>query len=282
MSVAPPWLLDHAPYVPFMERRTAHPPGLMPLDMTHWTVRHADFDAQMLRRAEVMRDHADIVIGSRHEAEEPGVELLAMLKEHLGMDPGITPLEEFCVWTAIAHMVAEDFCLMVPDTASGEYKLAGAILCFPSRWLLSEKLGRPMTVIHDPVPDYDDLLARRVNRVFNVLHVDRPLVRVNWLVHADPELFLPLGVDEKQTDRSQNVDAIYLRTERQTLVRLPESKAVAFGIKTSVTPLACLSPAEAAGLKAALEGYHGDEIAYRSGSPVLDRARRQLAEIACA
>lgn len=274
-----PWLMDHAPYTPFMTPRTAKAPGLMPLDMSAWTVRHSDFAAQMERRRSVLRDHADVAIGSMHEAEEPALELLSMLKAHLGLDPEIAPIEEYCAWTAMAHLVAEDFCLLVPDDASGEYKLVGAILCFPSRWLLSEKLGRPMTIIHDPVPDYDDVLARRVNRVFAALHVDRPVVRVNWLVHQDPELFLPLGREEKRDAPPPESGPCYLRTERQTLVRLPRTKAIAFGIKTSVCPVTCLSQAQARSLFDAIAGEDEDVLKYRGGSE-RDSARDQLARIA--
>lgn len=280
MTRAPDWLLDHAPYTPFMQPRTAKPPGLSPLDLAEWTVRHADFDAQMRRRREILRDDPEIAIGSLHEGEDPALELLSMLKAHLGLDPAITHLEEFCAWTAMAHLVAEDFCVLLPDAASGEYRLVGAILCFPSRWLLSEKLGRPLTIIHDPVPDYDDTLARRVNRVFEALRVDRPLVRCNWLVHSDPELFLPLGQNQKRhLPRARAEGPVYLRTERQTLLRLPESKAVVFGIKTSITPAECLTPEQASGLYHAIGGEDDEVLKYRGGS-AQDHARSVLAEIA--
>lgn len=280
MTEAPDWLLDHAPYTPFMQPRTAKPPGLSPLDMAEWTVRHADFDAQMRRRHEVLRDAPEVAIGSLHEGEDPALELLSMLKAHLGLDPKITQVEEFCAWTAMAHLVPEDFCILLPDEASGEYKMVGAILCFPSRWLLSEKLGRPLTIIHDPVPDYDDALARRVNRVFEVIDERRPMVRCNWLVHSDPELFRPLGRFEKRNvPRARTGGPIYLRTERQTLIRLPESKAVVFGIKTSITPAEYLKPDQARGLHDAIGGEDDDVLKYRGGS-AQQHALRVLAEIA--
>lgn len=273
-----PWLLDHAPYTPFMEARTTHPPGLSPLDMAQWTVRDPDFDAQMARRREVMAEHPETVIASTHAGEEPGLELLSMLKGNLGLDPALTLQEEYCAFTAIGHLVAEDFCLLVPDEASGEYRLASAILCFPSRWLLSEKLDRPLTVIHDPVPDYDEALARRVNRVFEALHVDRPLVRVNWLVHAVPELFLPLGLSDKLMAAADASGPIYLRTERQTLVRLPRTRAVAFGIKTSITPIDRLTGAQSHALMTALGGIDDEAIVYRAGSRLMGEAILRLKE----
>ncbi len=242
----PPWVLLKAPYVPFMDPRTARPPGLSPLKMADWTVQDADFAPQMARRREIMRNHSERVIAATSEAEPAELELLTMLNTHLGDGPRKLTLKElFCPLTAMAHLVCEDFCIMLPDAASGEYRLAAAILCFPARWLLAEKMGRPLTIIHDAVPDYDDDLARRVNRVFEAVRSDRPLVRVNWTVHPTAKLFLPLGLSDKLMMEPDPGGRLYLRTERQTLIRLPETGAVVFGIKTSVSPLTSLEPGEA-------------------------------------
>lgn len=281
-------VLDHAPYTPFMEPRTARPPGLLPLDMPEWTVRHADSDAQMAYRRELLARHPDLVLGALHEGEEPALELLEMLLAHLG-DPRPPTLEErFCALTAIGRLVAEDFCLLVPDAASREYRLVGAVLCFPSRWLLSEKLGRPLTPIHDPVPGYEGL-ARRVNRVFETLRAERPLVRVNWSVHPTAELFLPQSEGHKTPDAATPTAAdiaadarFFLRTERQTLVRLPRTGAVAFGIRTSVTPVERLSPPVAQGLADALAGLGDGMVAYKGGRARVDAAIARLGELACA
>lgn len=275
-------LLDPAPYTPFMEPRTARPPGLAPLDMSTWTVRHADFDAQMAYRRRLLARYAHVVLGAIHEGEDPAEELLEMLLAHLGHSRPLTLQERFCQLTAIGRLVAEDFCVLVPDAASGEYRLAAAVLCFPSRWLLSEKLGRPLTPIHAPVPDYAGDLARRVNRVFETLRPDRPLVRVNWSVHPTPELFLPQGETCKSAEYlPEPVPRFYLRTERQTLVRLPRTGAVAFGIKTSVTPVEALAPTVAGGLADALRGLGENMVGYKGGRARIDAAIARLQEIAC-
>lgn len=279
--MTPPWVLPKAPYLPFMDPRTARNPGVAPLDPAEWTVRHADFQAQMVRRRQILRDHADVVIAARSEAEPAELELLSMINAHLGDGPrALTLKERFCPLTALGRLVAEDFCILLPDQASGEYRLAAAILCFPSRWLLSEKMGRPLTVIHDPVPDYDDSLARRVNRLFAALRPGRPLVRVNWTVHPTAELFLPLGLSDKQMMVSEPGGTLYLRTERQTLVRLPQSGAVVFGIKTSLSPLESLEPREARVLLGLIRGLDAAERAYRGRDEVHARKIEMLEELA--
>src|SRR3546814_12081030 len=56
------------------------------------------------------------------------------------------------------RLVQEDLCLMTAE--GGAWRLAAASLCFPSRWRLADQLGRPMAAIHDPVPGFNDRLAR--------------------------------------------------------------------------------------------------------------------------
>ena len=286
-------LVAPAPYAPFMDRRTEGPPGLSPLDKAEFIVVHDDFADQMRYRTELLAAHPDIVLGCLPEGRAPADELLQMLLKHLAgrtdyavsdvvrRPDGVTveidrerPLETIC------HLASEDFCLLLPDAASREYRLVAAILCFPSRWLLSEKLGRPMTVIHEPVPRYDDTLARRVNRVFETLRADRPLVRVNWLIHATPELYLPLGLSDKLMTEADPTGPLYLRTERQTLVRMPETGAVCFGIKTSVTPLEDLRPDEAAALSAALGRLDPETVLYKGAEQLMATAQARLDRIA--
>ena len=75
-----------------------------------------------------------------------------------------------------------------------EHVLTGACLCFPASWALSEKLGRPLIGIHRTVPVYQEDLARRVQRMFDVIRVDQPLWRMNALVYANPALHQPATV----------------------------------------------------------------------------------------
>ncbi len=113
------------------------------------------------------------------------------------------------------------------------------------------------------------------------MRVERPLVRVNWLLHSDPELFLPLGRAEKRVPRAYAEGPLYLRTERQTLVRLPRTQAVAFGIKTSVTPIEALEPQIALGLRDALGDLDRGTLGYRAGTDMIGYAMGELDRIAC-
>lgn len=291
-----PILLAPAPYLPFLEPRIAHPPGLMPLGIEDWVITHGDFAAQMAYREHLLAACPEVVLAAEPAAAAPARETLALLAEHLrhrhgyGAEPGAlrrpdgvrVPLDAEVPFRTMARLVADDICLMLPDPASGEYRLAGAALLFPARWSLREKLTRPLTAIHDPVPDYDDTLARRVNRVFEAIRVDRPLWRINWLVHPTHELHQPVESAEKAAPLPEPtaLGPLYLRTERQTLRRLPGSGAVVFGIKTSVTPIEALEPAVAGGLSRAIARLDPDTVAYRMGAFAYDTIIARLDALA--
>ncbi len=263
-------MLDQCPYAPFLEPRTARAPGLMPLGDLPLTVRDADFAAQMAERRRLLAEVPETVLACLAEGAAPAGELARLL----GLEG-----EGLAALRAMGAATAEDWCLLLPDAASGEYRLVAGLLCFPSRWSLAEKLGRPITAIHAPVPDYDAELARRVNRVFEAIRPGRALWRVNWLVHPTAELHLPLREGEKTAVVPDPSGTLYLRTERQTLTRLPETGAVAFGIKTSVCPLSALTPAEAAALAREYAALDGETLAYRSGGDLQARALARLGEI---
>ena len=107
------------------------------------------------------------------------------------------------------------------------YTLEAASLCFPSRWRLIDKIGKRMVDIHSPVPDYENKLARPVDRFFDKLDINKPVWRVNWSLTDDPDLYQPIR--KTSTDYSRNInsknagDLIFLRCERQTLRRLPHT-----------------------------------------------------------
>ncbi len=132
----------------------------------------------------------------------------------------------------LARLVQEDLCLM--QRRGDEHVLAGAALCFPASWTLTEKLGRPMVSIHLPVEEYDATLARRVQRLLDGVRDGAPLWRSNALWYDDPALYQPRAENAPRPETPVAASFGYLRSERQCLVRLPQSNAVAFSIHTYV------------------------------------------------
>lgn len=171
------------------------------------------------------------------------------------------------------RLVQDDLCVIQPDDAAGPL-LAAAVLCFPSRWRLDEKIGRPLAAVHAPVPHYADRLARPVDRFMRQIKPGHIAARLNWSVLDDPALFQPAGkwrqgLNPGVTEANAG-DTLFLRVERQTLRRLPRSGAVLFGIHVHVYPLtvAITTPALAAGLAAAVRALPDTTAHYKSLPPI--------------
>ena len=252
-----PHLNARLPVIPWLDPPAWRLPGLQPLGDAPWLMRTDSFAAQMALRDRLIAEATDRVHALRPEAEEAARECLDLVLATLdpaysrdgtrvtrpdGIAVDIDPAQPLLT---AGQLVQEDLCLMVPGSA--EHRLGGAILCFPAGWSLDEKIGRPLTRIHAPIREYDDDLARRVQRVFDGIRVERPMWRANAILHHTAELHTPRREADPVVRRP---DAPFLRSERQTLRRLPRTGAVVFTILTSVVRVTDL-PTDA---RAALEG----------------------------
>ncbi len=78
-------------------------------------------------------------------------------------------------------------------------------------------------------------VARRVQRLFDGVRVDQPIWRNNMLGYDDPDLFQPRRESDPSRDAThRSAVALYKRAERQTILRMPRSKAVVFAIHSYV------------------------------------------------
>ena len=232
----PPWLHQHMPYDP----RPVRMPGMAPCAMDDWLRVDEAFAPQLALRDELVANQPGDVIaenGCAAAAELLDVVLaqLASAKgyvvenDHLCRPDGIKiAIDRACPMATLARCCQEDFCLLAPSPHG--HTLTAAALCFPAHWTLAEKLNQPLVAIHTPVVSYDDGLARRVQRLFDAVRVDQPLWRHNGLRYEDPTLFQPSGVDNPRRKRPER--QLYLRSERQSLLRLPVTGAVVFAIHT--------------------------------------------------
>jgi hypothetical protein len=169
------------------------------------------------------------------------------------------------------RLVQEDLCL-IQNSNEGPVFTA-AVLCFPSRWRLLDKIGKPLSAVHGPVPLYADRLAGPVNRFMRHLKPGHIAARLNWSLLDDPALFQPGGkwrADGNAGITARNAGSrVFLRVERQTLRRLPVSEAVLFGIRVHVYPLERVidRPDRAAALAAAVQALPAEIQHYKSLLP---------------
>jgi hypothetical protein len=167
------------------------------------------------------------------------------------------------------RLVQEDLCII--DVNGPAPVLAAAILCAPSRWRLAEKIGRPLALVHETVPLYADRLSGAVDRFMNALRAGRMAERLNWSVVDDGALFQAggkhFGTAHNDAITVDNAPAsLFLRVERQTLVRLPQSGCVLFAIHVHSYPLARILavPGAAADLAAAVQALPDALSSYKS------------------
>jgi hypothetical protein len=134
------------------------------------------------------------------------------------------------------RLVQEDLCLIQNDDPGPLF--TAATLCFPSRWRLLDKIGKPLAAVHGPVPLYGERLAKPVDRFMRHVKPSHIASRLNWSLLDDPALFQPGG--KFRTDPSLAITAanagarVFLRVERQTLRRMPATEAILFAIRVQV------------------------------------------------
>lgn len=232
------------PVRPWSEERTRRLPGLNPLNPCQWLVVDDVYGEQMSYRDHLVEHHFPVVFACMDVAGSAASELLELVIESVTEIQGFSRRGDLVTrpdgvsvqldgrhpLAIVGRLVQEDFCIL--QKIGSEHVLTAAILCFPASWSLDEKLGRPLTSIHDPIPDYDGRVARGVQRVFDALVPERPLWRANNLVYDDPDLFQPRRENARRSRPGEGRK--WIRVELQTLRKLPASKAVVFGIHTWV------------------------------------------------
>ncbi|MFN5995666.1 MAG: heme-dependent oxidative N-demethylase family protein [Paracoccaceae bacterium] len=256
-----PILQDRLPLHPWANPATRRLPGIQPVEGRDWLRVDEAYSGQMALRDRLIAARPEVVHALLPDARSAAEELYHTILDWLAAEPGFTltdthvtrpdgvtvPLDPNQPLLTLGRLVQQDLCLMQSNGA--EYDLTGAILCFPASWTLAQKLGRPMTGIHQPVEIYDEALAARVHRLLSAIRPDQPLWRMNFFTYDDFLLHHPRVEGDW---RRQPTGKSYVRCERQTLVRLPETQAVLFAIHTIVVDANQISPEDYAALREAM------------------------------
>ncbi len=267
---------DEAPARPFAI-------GITPLGDRPWLVVDDRLQPYLAEKQRLMAMHPDKVYMAETETATAQVEVLARVadwqvtrypdafeqtnKGVLARNAPALP-EDAPTLVRAAMLCAED--LVIMRKGDDGWRIAAASLSFPSSWRLAEKFSRPMEAIHEPVPGYGGGTrnAALINRIFDNLAPDQPVIRGNWSVYGDDRLHYP---DAHAGERSADLPAgtLFLREERQTLTRLPGTGDILFTILITVGPLMDLAASaagrsRAAALSAGLKAMKPEELAYKS------------------
>lgn len=219
-------------------------PGVQPLEDGDWLSVDEAYSAQVAYRRRLIQLKREDVLWHSADAQDAVDELFEVTVALLpGLGFGLSSRHVFCPdgteidrdadhgLAVLGACLQEDLCIL--QKLEDEHVLMAAIVCFPASWRLSEKAGRPLTAIHEPVDSYDTGLAKRVQRLFDGVQPGRPLWRNNFLYYKDPDLHQPRS--EQGAVREQPAPGVgYIRAERQCIFRLPKTRAVIFTIHSYV------------------------------------------------
>ncbi len=247
-----PVLHDHLPKAPWLDPAVWRLPGVQPLAPQDWLIRDEAFAGQMALRDRLIAERPRDVHDIMPTATEAALECLDLTLQHLKMDTGYQiegdrvrrpdgvsiTIDRAAPLVTIGKLQQADVCLL--EASPQGHVLTGAILCFPAQWTLAEKMGHPLGRIHVPVETYTPEIEMRVQRLFDAIRPGQVLWRANAFLYDTPTLYAPKTEREKMSRGCKGVGD-FVRSERQTLRRLPKRNAVVFTIHTYMMPTDRLS-----------------------------------------
>lgn len=207
-----------------MTNEFRHRVGTRPLDAAQWLLSDAETEPTIAMKHELLRTRRSEVVALLESGEDAAHEAAQLVADFAGkklQSTGIDALVE------AALMVADDLVIMKSVVVAG-------VVCSPSRWRLSTKLGQDMLAVHRPVAKYAEQVGGAVDTTMARLKGDQPLVRSNWTIEDHCALFQPVGPTEPLVSDPSH---LWVRMERQTLRALPLCGGSMFTIRTYQQPI---------------------------------------------
>ena len=211
-----------------------HRLGTFPVEIANWLLRDAEFDLTIQLKKKLLATRRSEVVGLQPGGEDVAQEAAQLVSAWAGVELTSTGIDAL---VEASLLVADDLAVLQPvksQDGSEQLLLNAAVVCCPSRWMLSEKMGHNMLAIHEPVAKYADHVGAAVDTYFQRLTVEKPVWRSNWIIQDHPALFqpqIPSGPLVKTPDE------LWIRMERQTLRRLPKTGGILFTIRGYQQPL---------------------------------------------
>ncbi|KAK2025743.1 hypothetical protein LX32DRAFT_702752 [Colletotrichum zoysiae] len=270
-SPYPNWCIDKTKPLPYrafrygpkynvtMGLRSIQPDEWIELD-NQFPKYHSDKTARILERG-------DKCVATLPEAYPAAIELLEELAQYLparyptlfkrtavGLD-NIWSGESFNIierplkedpMAIAAKLVQDDLAIMMERPDGKYYFLAGAIL-LAGFWRLRDKLGMSLEEIHTSgdVPHYKEKLHNGMASFFKRLRCDQIYSRNNYFIQLDDSLPWSWSIGEEDSpvvswstaEKDKAIEHHYFRSERQSLRRLPKTRAIVFTIRTYFHPI---------------------------------------------
>lgn len=228
--------------------------GLRSLESADWLEDGDDLKVQIPERSALIESDREAVFQVLPGYEDPIAELIERIAENLRefhsnryavVENVITHLATHRTVNIrgenallhVASIIGED--LVVLARENDEWKIVAGAVLFPSRWKLSEKIGKGMDAVHTPVPGYASALAPYMTATFDKISVDRPVWRKNWSLHSTSDLHQPTSIHAPAAPENY-----WWRTERQTLTRARGGDFLYFTIRNRAEPLSWIKESQ--------------------------------------
>jgi hypothetical protein len=211
--------------------------GLRPGNAAEFFAARDVIGAVCAERAEYLAADPDKYVALTPEAEPALLETVELARTFgVSIDETLPAAEQLL---ALGRAWESDFVWM-HAAADATHRLIGGIVCFPSFWDIREKLGRPMSEIHEPVPGLNAALGSKIETFLSSL-----VPGVSWLreiagYSRDIRLNHHPSRPFRRLDATVTTDEIWIRLEHQLLLKLPRSGSILFGIRVELSPLASL------------------------------------------
>lgn len=241
--------------------------GLRPIPEAQWLPPVGDPGPRLAARRRILACRPEQAHACPEAARMPARELLARIADRPGAETDPVPVRDAPLLAA-AERVPDDLCLL--DTGDPP-RLRAGVLTAPSGWRLDRRLGMDLRALHAPVQGLEEAIGERMRAFTRRLPPGRIFERGNWSLYDDDRDWRPEGdplaaVPAGLCTDPAVADHLFLRCERQTLRRLPESGWLVFTIRIHCCPVPALTthPEAAAHLRTAMASL----------TPVEYRARR--------
>jgi hypothetical protein len=243
--------------------------GLRPIKATRWMLLEENYAATMREKRARMAEFPELYYGTLPCSIEAQHELRERVAAHLAADHpqhfrrsgstlhclidgaqhdlqdiSMEPLQQ------LSRFIEEDFMLL--QEIDGAQIITAASNAYSSSGRLVASVGKTVASAHQSVPQLNDKLGPRIDRMIGSIHADTPCERFNWQLTPLSTKFFPHEAHAANAEAMRQVcdalrrnperaeELLWIRVERQTLSRLPESRAVAFTLHTYSDPLASL------------------------------------------
>lgn len=112
--------------------------------------------------------------------------------------------------------------------------LAAICFCFPSSWIPKERVGLPLSMIHQAVAD-GALLVKASSRIAETIAMSGPYQRHVWTISTSSDL--NQHPKNKKSLIPSSIDDLYFRTETQTTMPLGDNASALFFVRVETVPL---------------------------------------------